>query len=71
MNAPDQPAASPSPADRIISARYVVPVEPAGLVLEDHAVVIRDGRIAALLPTDQALSAYAARVPTPSSPPTR
>jgi 5-methylthioadenosine/S-adenosylhomocysteine deaminase len=60
MNVPGKPADPPAPADRIISARYVIPVEPAGLVLEDHAVVIRDGRIADLLPTDEALRAYAA-----------
>lgn len=38
----------------LISARWVVPVEPAGTVLERHAIAVRDGRIEALLPAAQA-----------------
>jgi len=34
----------------LINARWVVPVEPTGLVLERHAVAVRDGRIEAVLP---------------------
>ena len=64
MNAPGQPAVQPLPADRIISARYVVPVEPAGVVLEDHAVVIRAGRIADVLPAEQARNSYPAAAHT-------
>ena len=30
--------------DLVIRARWVVPVEPAGLVLDHHAVAVRDGR---------------------------
>ena len=51
----------PQPADLIIAARWVVPVEPAGSVLDDHAVVIHDGRIVALMPAGQAAQAYVAR----------
>jgi 5-methylthioadenosine/S-adenosylhomocysteine deaminase len=41
--------------DRVlINARWVVPVEPAGAVLERHAVAVRDGRIEALLPMAEA-----------------
>ena len=41
--------------DRVlINARWVVPVEPAGAVLERHAVAVRDGRIEALLPIAEA-----------------
>ena len=56
------------PADFIITARWIVPVEPAGRVLEDHAVVIRDGRILAVLPRAAALEAYpsASRTDRPS-----
>jgi 5-methylthioadenosine/S-adenosylhomocysteine deaminase len=36
--------------DQIIEARWVIPVEPANLLLEDHAVLIKEGRIAELLP---------------------
>jgi len=36
----------------------VVPVEPAGAVLEDHAVAVRDGVIEAVLPAAAAAAAY-------------
>ena len=35
-------------ADLVLEASWIVPVEPAGQVFEDHAVAIRDGAIAAL-----------------------
>ncbi len=35
-----------------------MPVEPAGAVLEDHAVAVRDGRIEAVLPAADAAAAY-------------
>lgn len=38
----------------LINARWVVPVEPAGAVLERHAVAVRDGVIEALLPIAEA-----------------
>ena len=47
-------------ADLIINARYVVPVEPAGQVLEHHSVVVKDGRILDLLPTGDAQQRYVA-----------
>jgi 5-methylthioadenosine/S-adenosylhomocysteine deaminase len=43
----------------MISARWVVPVEPAGSVLGQHAVIVRDGRILALAPTADARNTYA------------
>jgi 5-methylthioadenosine/S-adenosylhomocysteine deaminase len=49
----------------IVSARWIAPVEPAATLLHDHAVVVRDGRIEALLPTDEALQRH------PSVPHTR
>lgn len=45
-------------APTIISARWIVPVEPAGVVLEGHALVVRDGRILAILPRANAFSDY-------------
>jgi 5-methylthioadenosine/S-adenosylhomocysteine deaminase len=46
---------SPLPQpDFILAARWIVPVEPPGLVLDDHAVVIGDGRILAIQPAAQA-----------------
>jgi 5-methylthioadenosine/S-adenosylhomocysteine deaminase len=46
--------------DTLICAAHVVPVEPRG-VLDDHAVAIADGRIVAVLPTEQALAQFDAR----------
>ena len=46
--------------DLIIEAGWVVPVEPPGAVLVDHAVVVTGGRIVALLPREQARNAFAA-----------
>jgi 5-methylthioadenosine/S-adenosylhomocysteine deaminase len=36
--------------DLLIEAGFVVPVQPHGVVLEDHAVAVKDGVIVALLP---------------------
>ena len=51
----------------LINARWVVPVEPAGAVLERHAVAVRGGRIEALLPIAEAERRYGgyARVELP------
>lgn len=38
----------------LIAPRWVVPVEPDGAVLERTSVAVRDGRIEAVLPSDQA-----------------
>lgn len=45
-------------ADLVIVAPWIVPVEPEATVLEQHAVVVRDGRIAAILPETEALAGY-------------
>ena len=42
----------------IISARWVIPIEPAATTLEHHCVVIENGKIKALLPTNVALEKY-------------
>jgi 5-methylthioadenosine/S-adenosylhomocysteine deaminase len=47
--------------DTLINARWMVPVEPAGLVLDDHALAIRGDRIVDLLPQDEAQARYRAR----------
>ncbi len=46
------------PSTTIIEPRWVIPVEPVNTVLLDHAVVIEDERIAALLPAAEATSRY-------------
>jgi 5-methylthioadenosine/S-adenosylhomocysteine deaminase len=40
-------------ADLVINARWIVPVEPAGTVLEDHAVAVTAGRIIGILPRSE------------------
>ncbi|MEQ1581771.1 MAG: amidohydrolase family protein [Steroidobacteraceae bacterium] len=48
------------PVDTLISARWVIPIEPATRVLEGHSVAIRQGRIVAILPSDEAAGRYSA-----------
>jgi 5-methylthioadenosine/S-adenosylhomocysteine deaminase len=48
--------------DYLIAARWCVPVEPADQVLENHAVAVVDGRIAAVLPVADAREAFQPRV---------
>jgi 5-methylthioadenosine/S-adenosylhomocysteine deaminase len=48
--------------DLLISARWVIPVEPEGLVLENHSVAVHDGRIVGVMPTAAAMATYAASV---------
>jgi 5-methylthioadenosine/S-adenosylhomocysteine deaminase len=48
------------PVDCLIEARWIVPVEPAG-VLEQHALVLDAGSIEAILPAEVARIRYAPR----------
>ncbi len=45
---------TPQSCDLLIEAGFVVPVQPHGVVLEDHAVAISGAEILAVLPTMQA-----------------
>ncbi len=47
--------------DLIIDARWIVPVEPHGRVLEHHAIAINGGRIVALLPSSEVRARFTAR----------
>ena len=47
--------------DTLIAARWIVPVEPAGLVLEEHAVAVHLGKIVEVLPQDDAREKYIAK----------
>lgn len=44
-----------SPLDLLLLPTWLVPVEPAGVVLRDHGLGIRDGRIALIAPRAEAL----------------
>jgi 5-methylthioadenosine/S-adenosylhomocysteine deaminase len=48
-------------ADLAIHARWIAPVEPAGVVLDRHSLVVSDGRIVDILPTAATASRYGAR----------
>ena len=49
----------PDATTSLILPRWVIPVEPDGVVLEQHAVAVRDGRIEAILPADAARNRFA------------
>ena len=55
------PAGPSEPCDLLVEAGWVVPVEPRGVILEDHAVAVSGGRILALLPREEARRRYAPR----------
>jgi 5-methylthioadenosine/S-adenosylhomocysteine deaminase len=44
--------------DTLIAPRWCVPVEPENVVLSDHAVIVRDGRIVDILPVTDAKDKY-------------
>ena len=44
-----------APLDLLLLPTWLVPVEPAGVVLRDHGLGIRDGQIALIAPRDEAL----------------
>ncbi len=50
-----------STADTLIDARWVIPMEPARRILPQHTVVIKEGRIEAILPTGEAHFRYSAK----------
>ena len=49
-----------SPIDTLISARWIIPIEPAGTVLEHHSLALLDGRIVDILPSSEASVRYSA-----------
>ena len=49
----------PAPETTLLSPRWVIPVEPAGAVLEGHSVALRDGVIEAILPDATAATRFA------------
>ena len=46
------------PIDLLIRPHWVIPIEPAGVVLGDHAVAIHDGCILAVLPAREAAQRF-------------
>ena len=46
------------PADTLIQARWIVPVDPPGVVLENHAIVVDKGLIAEIIAVEEAYKKY-------------
>ena len=47
--------------ETLIHARWVIPVEPYGSVLEHHCVAVDEGRIVAVLPSSEARRSFDAQ----------
>lgn len=56
------PQHSLAPLDTLLFPTWLVPVEPAGVVLKGHGLGIRDGRIALIAPRAEALKHHAREV---------
>ena len=48
----------PVKIDTLVEARWIIPVEPAGKVLENHALAIDQGVIKAIVPSDEAQARF-------------
>lgn len=51
----------PAPIDLLIEAKWIVPVEPANIVLENHAIAVDDGRIVAVLQQSECAARFSPR----------
>lgn len=51
-------------ADHIIHARWLLPIEPRDIVLREHSVALRTGRIAAIAPRNEIARRFTAPVAT-------
>lgn len=47
--------------DLLLTPRWLIPIEPAGITLSDHAVAIQAGRIVAVVPAEEAAQRFAPR----------
>lgn len=52
---------APATVETLLEPRWIVPVRPAGAVLEDHAIAIDGGRIRAVLPAAEAAQRFRAQ----------
>ena len=48
--------------DTLIFAGWVIPIEPEGVVLEQHAVIIHEGKILGILPSQEAVAEFSGRI---------
>ncbi|HWU85496.1 MAG TPA: TRZ/ATZ family hydrolase, partial [Rhodocyclaceae bacterium] len=61
QNPQNSAATAPRAVDLLIHARWIIPVQPAGITLENHSLAVHDGRIAGLLPRAMAEREFRAR----------
>ena len=61
MNAPAAPRALPIDVDLLVRPEWIIPIEPAGVTLSGHALVVDNGCIVALLPNDEAVQRFRPR----------
>ena len=61
MQLPEIVGTAAETIDLLVIPGYLVPIEPAGSVLLDHALAVNDGRIVSILPADEARERYKAR----------
>lgn len=52
---------APTSIDLLIEPRWIIPIEPAGITLEEHALAVDKGRIVALLPRSEAATRFSPR----------
>ena len=50
-----------TPTETLLHARWIIPVEPRGTVLEHHCLAIDEGRITAILPSSDARQTFQAQ----------
>jgi 5-methylthioadenosine/S-adenosylhomocysteine deaminase len=48
--------------DTLIYAGWIIPVEPENVIYEHHAIAIHEGKIAAILPSNEASREFSARI---------
>ncbi len=48
--------------DTLITARWIIPIEPENTILDNHAIAINDGRIVAILPAAEAETQFQAKI---------
>ena len=53
--------------DTVLSARWIVPVEPEGVVLEHHSLIADGGKIVDIIPTLEAEKTFVQREPDVST----
>lgn len=59
MTSPLETSPSPRKIDLLIEARWIIPIEPKGVVLENHALAVDRGHIVALMPITEAETCFA------------